>query len=63
MYSWEINNEMHKHKFVLPPKVYKEIIHGSPQLTYIGYDMVNDMYDLYDGEGNHWRFEILEEII
>ena len=61
MYSWEINNVMHKYNFVLPHGVYKDIIHGSPQLTYLGYDMINDLFDLYDSEGNQWKFEIQEE--
>jgi len=61
MYSHEISQIMEKYQSNIPSSIYMGICKNSPQITHIFYDAFADCFNMWDEEGNRWRFKVLME--
>lgn len=58
MYSYEITDIMNRYNFTLPSSVYQDIWRKSPQLNHCIYKPFGDYFEMWDNEGNHWKFSV-----
>lgn len=58
MYSYEISQILSENNYNIDSKTYLHICSTSPQLTHIRYDAWSNSMEMWDNEGNYWKFNI-----
>lgn len=58
MYSYEISNIMHEYNNSIDASTYINIIQTSPQINHIIYKPFEDYYEMWDKDGNYWKFTV-----
>lgn len=58
MYSWEITQIMQRYDYHLPSNVYLDITNHSPQINHVTYNAGDNRLEMWDKEGEYWKFAV-----
>ena len=58
MYSWEIQNILQAHNYIIPDNIYIEICKSS-QISRIKYEPFGDYFEIWTNDNCYWKLKVL----